>query len=657
MADNKPPHPPTVHTPTAANDTLPDDLWLVSYADDDDRELTALQIAAALERGEIDANTIVWRDGMPEWKAIAEVEGLREQLRRVSHAPENLRRRQTQLGGFGPAEPRQPGAPTPTPAPLTPAALTPAASTPAALVPAAPGLSLDDDEPTVIQPSLVEGFSSAPNQVRPEPTHQRGRHPTSGNTLRIRTGEPPPVTPRAPSQDRITPTDTRRAEHWDSSPRVAAPSDPDLESLPSALLITEATAPVAHKSATPMPPAPTRGVMSRHSDPPGAASIPRATLTREPDSDKPPAPRRSNDPPRPPVPSRADENAQPESLPSDAVQSVVSTRDIEPPKRAPESERLPSVQVRDDYAEADLARQRTRPPRNRREGWVESGTPPPIGELSEAAARIALATSHPPTSPAVTPPPQTSSTGRWVGIALFGIAAVAGAFALGRRSGESAAIAPSANTPSTTVTTTQSAVATTPSSVEAAPTAAEDDVAPAPALDSAPAATATSKLPTAKSEATRAPTPSGSLATATKAETKALKPTGVSTAAASQATAPTSQAAVPASPPESDKTPETATSEAKAPSPTGAFDSAAAATALGNAAARASSCRQPGDPSGVARVTVTFTNSGSATHAIVDGPPFAGTATGGCIAATMRSATVPAFTGERVTVKKTVVIQ
>lgn len=619
MADNKTPNPPT-----AANDTSDDDLWLVSYADDDDRELTALQISAALERGEIDANTIVWRDGMTEWKAIAEVEALRSQLRRVSHHPENLRRRQTQLGGFGPA-PRQPGTLTPP-------------------TPAAPGLSLDDDEPTVIQQSVVEGFSSAPNHVRPDPSQQRGRHPTSGNTLRIKTGEPPPVTPRDPSQ--VRPPDALRQ---DSSPRVAAPSDPDLESLPSALLVTATGAVnVAHRASTPAPPPPTRGVMSRQSDPPGTpigSNIPRAALTREPDSDAPPpVPKRTTDAPKPPAPRKAGAaDEQPESLPPEAVTSVVSTTDIQPPKRAPEKEHLPSVQVRHDYAEADIARQRTRPPRSRREGWVESGTPPPIGELSEAAARIAHATSQAP-APLISshaPPPTQSSNGRWIGLALFGAAAVAGAFALGKRTGETS-VAPSPSTTQLAASTTHAPV--TPS-VEASATAVSE------------AATAETAAPSPAPVAPAAVAPLPKVAAPTsKVESKPVVKTTPNPAVAvptvaTPAVAVTPPPTTPAEPAPSADAPE------KSPATPGTFDSAAAATALGNAAGRASSCRQEGDPSGVARVTVTFANSGSATHAIVDGPPFAGTATGGCIAATMRGATVPPFTGDRVTVKKTVVIQ
>jgi hypothetical protein len=89
--------------------------------------------------------------------------------------------------------------------------------------------------------------------------------------------------------------------------------------------------------------------------------------------------------------------------------------------------------------------------------------------------------------------------------------------------------------------------------------------------------------------------------------------------------------------------------------PAGAvFDARAAESAITAAASRAASCKRPGDPSGVAVVTITFSPTGRATTANVAGEPFAGTATGGCIAATLRGARVPAFSGDYVTVKKTV---
>ncbi len=87
------------------------------------------------------------------------------------------------------------------------------------------------------------------------------------------------------------------------------------------------------------------------------------------------------------------------------------------------------------------------------------------------------------------------------------------------------------------------------------------------------------------------------------------------------------------------------------------FDASAANASLAAAQSRASSCRKPADPSGVAQITITFAPSGRVTTALVSGPPFAGTPTGGCIASTLRSARVPPFAGEPVTVRKTVTIQ
>jgi predicted Zn finger-like uncharacterized protein len=91
--------------------------------------------------------------------------------------------------------------------------------------------------------------------------------------------------------------------------------------------------------------------------------------------------------------------------------------------------------------------------------------------------------------------------------------------------------------------------------------------------------------------------------------------------------------------------------------PVGDFDPAAAAAALTAGAAQASSCRKEGDPSGVASVVITFAPSGRVTSANISGPPYAGTPTGGCIAAVLRKAHVPPFDGDRVTVSKTIVIQ
>jgi hypothetical protein len=48
------------------------DLWAVSYSDDDDRELSSAEVARALELGEIDGTTIVWRPGMADWQPLGQ---------------------------------------------------------------------------------------------------------------------------------------------------------------------------------------------------------------------------------------------------------------------------------------------------------------------------------------------------------------------------------------------------------------------------------------------------------------------------------------------------------------------------------------------------------------------------------------------------------
>lgn len=104
---------------------------------------------------------------------------------------------------------------------------------------------------------------------------------------------------------------------------------------------------------------------------------------------------------------------------------------------------------------------------------------------------------------------------------------------------------------------------------------------------------------------------------------------------------------------------EMATTEAEAAVPTQLppFDAQAAKSALTAGALSASSCRKGDDPRGTAEVIVTFAPSGRITSANVNGAPYGGTATGGCVAATLRSATVPPFAGNHVTVRKLVSIR
>jgi hypothetical protein len=84
------------------------------------------------------------------------------------------------------------------------------------------------------------------------------------------------------------------------------------------------------------------------------------------------------------------------------------------------------------------------------------------------------------------------------------------------------------------------------------------------------------------------------------------------------------------------------------------FNKDAARQALEDVGQRAAVCRTIDTPAGAARIAVTFAPSGTVTSAIIESGPFVGTSAGGCVASKFRSVHVPAFTGDPVTVHKSV---
>jgi hypothetical protein len=66
----------------AAAPEPPANLWAVSYADDDDRELTTEELVKELDAGVLDADTLVWRQTMPDWCALGDVPELAAHLPR-----------------------------------------------------------------------------------------------------------------------------------------------------------------------------------------------------------------------------------------------------------------------------------------------------------------------------------------------------------------------------------------------------------------------------------------------------------------------------------------------------------------------------------------------------------------------------------------------
>lgn len=193
--------------------------------------------------------------------------------------------------------------------------------------------------------------------------------------------------------------------------------------------------------------------------------------------------------------------------------------------------------------------------------------------------------------------------------------------------------------------------------------------APTPPVATTPAATEKAAAAPSEASTALAPTPAPAAAAdpsaaSTKPAETAAKPVETAAKPAETATkppAPTGEVAKPeaAKPP---ATPPPATTPEAAPAPPPAasgpeFDKAAANAALGSAAGAAAGCRAPDDPSGTARVSVKFAPSGRVTSALVNGPPFAGTPTGSCIAKAFRGITVPPFSGDAVTVSKSITIR
>lgn len=82
-------------------------LWTVAVTEEDHQEMTAEQVVAAYKAGKIDAETFVWREGMPDWLTPFEIPEIETALR---------------AKGIERAKP-EPPAPAPAPAPQAPAAV------------------------------------------------------------------------------------------------------------------------------------------------------------------------------------------------------------------------------------------------------------------------------------------------------------------------------------------------------------------------------------------------------------------------------------------------------------------------------------------------------------------------------------------------------
>jgi outer membrane biosynthesis protein TonB len=514
-------------------------LWLVSYADDDDREMTAEEIFHAMRRGEIDTDTIVWRDGMSDWLPVSEVAPLQRAIEQVAgRRPADNKR--TVMGGFQ----AQPPAGPPRPEPQGKAPRSTLIGTGAH----AAGLGL----------GALRNRAQGLSRAVPNPNVQ-----DLDDTGELDSELLESVRPMAPVGGLLMPD---------------IPSD-------------TATAPLPGVAAR---------LRAEHDD----------AISLNPDSI--------------------------ESLPSNALESVVAPF---PPMRSP-SASSSIFDVSEDTTKDALSDAHTAPVHPR---VAERPRPPlrdrsvmPQAEASTTAGAVNVRRSGALLDPSVAPPRKRGGAVKVLLMLLLLGGFGAAVFYAGRQT------APSAPEPL--------AEASEPAAPEPVPTAAAADTEAATASASAAPDDAeqppNAEEPTAeeKPAAAKPTTPSGK-----SSRSEVQRPTKQPSRQPSEAEpTPTPKPAA------AKEQPEPSEGESAAPGP---FNTSAASAALTSAAGSASSCRKPGDPSGVANVTVTFSTSGRAVNANVSGPPFAGTQTGGCIASKMRGARVPPFTGDRITVKKVVVIQ
>ncbi len=656
-------------------------MWLVSYADDDDRELTTEQVLGALTRGELTADTIAWREGLSDWQPLVKLPEFERHCQALA------------LGG---------GAPTPPPKP--------------AAEPTAPGGA---PRPSPFRAAAAAMPSGPPPPSPPSPRATPGKQPEIKTSLEIPSRRPPAPAPLRGSTKLGMPSPGTSAARSAAAPPVAA------RPRPPAPRAAQASAPELPKPAhAPKPPLPQPragttklGIPQAPRPPaPKRASVPDPEPAAPPPSPTPAELRRA---PTPPLPKRASvPDPEPTAPPPSPAPAAAALDDAEPISVIPKS--LPSNLLELDPS--DLPPSAAEPQLVRSAAAERSAHPQPaaaerhqttlvLGSLTEPASEATpredafdvpltfdAGLDEHPLGLRVTPSPSPTNLEHLLGASVGPQLSAPVLPTLDQPRARKAAIAPEAET--VTGSSAPRAAregaerklpwgligvgllaagaalwfglgrserplqpaaerALTPPAPESPPAAVTTEGAPAPAPAPEPEA---ASPPTVAADSPRAPTATHAAEPAPRGAIAAVEPRPEPRSAPEPATPPepskatsTPAAEAPPSPPPAEPPP------ARPATPSAAegaeFDRGAASAALSAAASEASGCRKEGDPSGTATVTVTFAPSGRVTSATLSGPPFAGTSTGGCIAATLRRARVPAFSGSNVTVSKRVVIQ
>ncbi len=544
-------------------------LWVVSFADDDDRELTRSQIEAALKRGDIDADTIVWREGMAEWKVIADIPAL---------AP--LLGEGNETGGF-----------------------------------LGTGMKVSAGEKALR--AAVEKAKKKRPTLAPPPSDPKGKKPEPPKP------EPPKPQPKAARETEDPELGAIRSVSAGTlfmGKEQAGDAPPSLDPVSLKDDEIESVKPRRFKSEPPKKP---------QSKPPPPKAKPLAPGARKPaqlradDGEDEEAPESGTPDLRslttsvgPPLRKTAKQAKSDTSERADedifglGTGAIVGSP-LAPPTIDLSTPVLPEVEDDEDYEIEDDER--------------ESEPPKKVAKKKPADSVAATAR----TSPKARERDEGKTISPVVWLALGGAALFAGWWFFLRTPKPSEPLSPPESTVATAATEAPVRPETPATTQTEEPAAATPE--PSDSAETKPDVPAADQHP---SEPTEKPA----------SETPAEKPSAASEKPSEPSEKPAEPTEKPAEP---DK-------EVALAAP---FDKGAAVAALNSAAGAASACRKEGDPSGTATVVVTFAPSGRVTSANVNGPPFAGTPTGGCIASTMRRAHVPAFTGDYVTVSKTVTIR
>lgn len=636
---------PRTTTPNAEDATV----WLVSYGEQDDRELKPPEIAESLRRGEITAKTIVWREGLADWKPLSEVPSLARLLASSG-----------ETAALPPAAPMpvksaEPARVSPPQAPKTDAKPGGAAQAATWKGSTRIGLPKPGAKPGAAAPDAATATPPADRSAakKPEPKKLEFKKVTP-KAAQPKTADTTPTTPLAGGKG-----SAQFAAAAAVKPGLAAPSP--REETPT-LRSAEDEEPISVDPESLRPPSPSP--LAR------ATALSPGTLAggaRKP-APKPPTPKRPPSPAATPSPAPADDDA-PDSLtpglhalaaPLTAVTRGRADDDILNLGGGQSGVLLAAPTI--DFTSA-LTSEPVPEPEGTQGGFGAPLLEVPDGDMAAV----------PDTTPTV--PMAGGAAGARATAGAPGAAASPSPGSSARATGEKKrSVIPFFLGGVAVVLALTVALRGTgrhePAASEEAPTHAEVAAPPPPAPAPAPvpedpARAAPAPEATTEVAAAAAPSPAASPVAAAEAPVKAAAASPVKAAAEKPAGTPapspkpeTAAATTPkADAPKAAATKAAAAAADDAVAEGGEFDKAAAATALGAAADQASGCRKDGDPSGVATVHVTFSNSGRATRATIEGPPFAGTPTGGCIAAALRGAKVPPFGGDRVTVTKRVVIR